>query len=85
MTYTEHYGLYKTYRIQMMDELRRSIELRAEAGRLRDVDGYESCTRWLALVNEADERYREYERLSKLARKHWGIYQSVMSRKLNRK
>lgn len=85
MTYTEHYGLYKTYRSQMMDELRRSIELRAEAGRLRDVDGLESATRWMALVDEADEHYREYDMLSKLARKHYGIYQSVMSRKLNRK
>lgn len=85
MTYTEHYVLYKTYNERARAELRRSIELRGEAGSLGDTDSYESCTRWLALVDEADEHYREYDRLTKLARKHYGIYQSVMSRKLNRK
>lgn len=85
MTYTEHYALYKSYNESARAELRRSIELRSEAGSLRDVDGCESAAKWLALAGEADERYREYDRLSKLARKHWGIYQSVMSRKLNHK
>lgn len=85
MTYTEHYSLYKSYNESARAELRRAIELREEAGGLGEPDGYESCTKWLALVNEADEHYREYDMLSKLARKHYGIYQSVMSRKLNRK
>lgn len=85
MTYTEHYSLYLDYHRRMMAELRRSIELRAEAGALGDCDGYGACAKWLDLVEEADGHYREYDRLSKLARKHYGIYQSVMSRKLNRK
>lgn len=85
MTYTEHYALYKSYNEDAMAELLRSIELRGEARTLGDPDSYDSCTRWLALVNEADEHYREYDRLAKLARKHYGIYQSVVSRKLNRK
>lgn len=85
MTYTEHYGLYLDYHRRMMAELRRSIELRVEAGAPGDCDGYGAFAKWLDLVNEADGHYREYDRLSKLARKHHGIYQSVMSRKLNRK
>lgn len=85
MTYTEHYDLYLDYHRRMMAELRRSIELRVEAGALGDCDGHGACAKWLDLVNEADGHYREYDRLSKLACKHHGIYQSVMSRKLNRK
>lgn len=85
MTYLEHYSLYLDYQRRMMAELRRSIELRAEAGALGDCDGYGACTRWLALIEEADGHYEEYKRLSKLARKHHGIYQSVASRKLARK
>ena len=81
MTYLEHKELAEQLREEAREALHRSVEIRGEMGSLDEVDGYEGVTRYMEMSEEADRCYRDYVRLSKLANKHWGIYQMVRTQR----
>ena len=92
MTYLEHKELAEQLREEAIQALHDSIKATERFYELNDIaadrhgKGLEagSCGEWLRCHKERDAKYAEYIRLSKLANKHWGIYQMVRTQRARR-